>query len=1223
MASMDGVPADAFKTADRPELDARTAARTREMLEAFSPATTSRYAEEERAREAALPVGAQRARSMIERHARDAEGSASSPFSRSAQSFPIGFAGGGNAAGGTHYSVQRPYDPATASPERQWMPTQRKTMNREAAMFYRLDPVIGPVIDMLADLPFGRFTLSGESVEGSVKAAMETSCHETQVEGKMPMMERERQVKGEAIPHLYWSEEKGHWTHLALHDPDDIDVLYAPLLPMEPILEFAPTHRLREIITNQNPLMQAVRASMPTELVDRICSGQKLTLAPTNATLLARRMHDYDVRGTSIIQRLWRILAYEDAVFNCAIATARRCSCFVAGTPILTVAGIKNVEDVTPGEKIIAGNGSVETIEGCWAQQPDGEGIIEIKAVGTQTLQCTPNHRFKVWSRPVTCACGCNEALDKVYTHADKQPRARKSSYIAGHHLNCFRNEKGQMTAGASTGWIEWSDQPRLRTPDWHEPIQTKEAKDLRQGDYFLIPRKFEEVTTTVTAEAARVLGYFVAEGSRKIIRDESEGITTTTFTGVSFTFSLAESETWAPDVAHCAKIAADADARINRYVPGPHTKHAQSGREGRTTVSINRKKDLPFTCWLAESGGLGANHHLLSEEVMRWPLALKQEFIRGYYRGDGHWGLVDGCPQVCAGTTSKSLAYQVRLVLAQLGYFASISPNPRNQPGQENWADNWVISTTGRDARALVDLIWGIEIEAPETTTNCTWSDENWVYVPIQKVQHKAVDVVTYNLSVTGDKSYISAGIYSHNSPIKVAKIGDPASNFMPSPQQRDDMLRMLQQTELDPMAWIVTHFGVSFELVGVQERVLPITQHYPLIEQVKLSALGVSKAFTSGETSYQAAAAGLTILLRRLFAVRQKMVSDWLLPKFFGLMAIANQWTKSTPAELAHGVRIKRTAKQMLDEGRYIIPEIIWEKSLDPNVESERIAAMSQIDGLTRGKISRSTQLSAVGLDAKKERAKQIEEAEEDLSLLKTRPEVAQYLGIAPGGGGDDGAGGAGGAGGGGGMMAPAMPSDAFGGAAGGDGAGGGGDEMALPPEGGGEAAPATPDVAPAGASGVAPAGAQAGGANAKAPAKPAPVKSSPASPQPHDMLDGGWQRSLIEAGQRVMSTFDADEARDIEPWDQILGDRTVLAALQTQDRETLWGAIEDYLIDRGYPARSVLALQRYLRQQPGKFASRTKNGALLLDREALILDEVADRLDVNDRDDLYSGL
>lgn len=659
-------------------------------------------------------------------------------------------------------------------------------------LFYKLDPVFQTGVNLISEMIFSKFRITGEGIDGEIHDMLEEQVETTQLHAHLAYFPREFLVVGEVIPHLFFDETRGIWTHLTLHDPDRIEVIWSPFLDMDPILQFRPDDELRKIVLSADPILSPIRDSMPEEVFTAIASGENITLSPVNASLLARRMHPYNIRGDSVAAAMWETWMYEDAIRAASIAVARRGACFVAGTPVLTTKGTKAIEDVKIGDRVIAGDGSTQTVEQAWAELKASEGLVEIKALGSPSLFCTPQHRFKIWAAPRTCACGCGTPLEMTY--ANGKPRRR--AFVTGHAGR--RNETGQMIAGPTIDWTVYATDPKVRAPSTHQPLQDVEAKDIRKGDYMLVPRKFDQIETSTRLEAARMLGYYVAEGSRRNITKNGE----VRCEGVALTFSLAEAETWGRDVMQLAS-ALGLDPILTEYRPSEGTVTASSGREGRTVIYLQKQKDEHFAHWLRTHGGEGSENMCLSEEVMRWPLDLKREFLRGYFRGDGHWGIPDAdsprCLQVTAASTSQSLIYQIRILLAQIGVYGSVSYNPRKHA---NWNDVWIVSSTGRDARLLANLFWGVRVDPlrEEGSGSRTWVDEDYVYVPVQKVERHDDDVVTYNLTVSGDHSYLAGGLQTFNSPLKVAKLGDPATGYIPSPEQEARLMELLAASETDP---------------------------------------------------------------------------------------------------------------------------------------------------------------------------------------------------------------------------------------------------------------------------------------------------------------------------------------------------------------------------------------------------------------------------------------
>jgi len=474
---------------------------------------------------------------------------------------PLGGSLGGSMGGGNGVftSASRPYQPEFESPDRQNYPVHRNLANVYWRLFYKLDALIGNAVDMYSELPWGNFELTGDGVDGEVKDAFERMCEVCHLRTNLPYFIREYLVIGEACPHLFYDDNEGIWTYIGMHNPDQLEVVHTPFIKMEPIVRFKPDNRLQQVLMSDHEMIQAIRDSMPPELMSALLSGQPIDLSPVNFTFLARKMHPYDVRGTSIISRMWRALMYEDSIFNASIATARR------------------------------------------------------------------------------------------------------------------------------------------------------------------------------------------------------------------------------------------------------------------------------------------------------------------------------------------------------------------------------------------------------------------------------------------------------HAGPIKVAKLGDPQTGWIPGPEHERKLIELLAQAETDPHAWLVYHYGINFDLVGTTERVMTIDKHWDLIERIKLIALGISKAFLHGEVSYASAASGLTIFLQRLKAMRQYIESAWIYPKFFRPIAEMNAWVKPTPAELSHGVRTRRSRQELLADDRYIVPKIEWDRRLDPSIEQAQLTAIQALSGLGVT-FSKQYMASLVGRDWEEELQQRGREATIEKKMIEDNPDLAAVLQPAP---------------------------------------------------------------------------------------------------------------------------------------------------------------------------------------------------------------------------------
>lgn len=720
--------------------------------------------------------------------------------------------------GGVFFSTPTPFQPEFGDPSKINFPIDRHQANRYWRLSYRTDPIVGSVIDMFAEMLTSDIDLYGEGVTGEIKRAYEQAITDTNIVSMFQYFIKEFLVVGEVVPHLIFDESKGIWSDLIFHNPDQVNVLSSSFLNVPTILEFVPDEGLRKFITSQHPQVLDYIQTLPAEIVSAIASGQNVPLnTKFNVSFLARKLFPYDTRGTSIMPRMWQIDMYESACFNSAIATARR-HCFVAGTSVMMSDGLKNIEDVKVGDKVITGEGNIKEVVDAWEEPAEGN-LIEIKALGSAAITCTENHKFKIWKQNKYCKCGCGESI------------SNGKLYISGHH--CIRDLKTGRFNQIAKEYDNYSVGKRVIKGE--NPIKEVQAKDIEKGDYFLIPRKFEEKPTNISKEQARLLGYYLAEGGLHNCNNRKV---------VIYYFGGHEHNTIALDAYNCCKsIGLTPTHRLYKKKNDP------TRTVGESNVDVHNIKDAWFTEWCIKHGSHKHINKKISEEVLSWPLYLKEELIRGYFRGDGHLNIKSH--QIIGASVSKTLIYQLKIVLTQLGIFSSIYKIKRQK---ENWNDCYQLTSNGDDARKLAKIVWGEDIEFNKTTNKRTFLDDSYIYVPVQKVILSDKKEKTYNLTIEKDHSYIANSISTLNSgPLKICKLGSPEHQFIPPKEFFDEMVQQFTIAESDPHAMLVLpNYGIQFEAFGTTDRMMSISREYEIIERIKMTALGVSAGMMHGESTF-----------------------------------------------------------------------------------------------------------------------------------------------------------------------------------------------------------------------------------------------------------------------------------------------------------------------------------------------------------------------------------
>lgn len=421
----------------------------------------------------------------------------------------------------------------------------------------------------------------------------------------------------------------------------------------------------------------------------------------------------------------------------------------------------------------------------------------------------------------------------------------------------------------------------------------------------------------------------------------------------------------------------------------------------------------------------------------------------------------------------------------------------------------------------------------------------------------------------------------------VKVVMVGDASSGYIPDNDEMSKIIMRLAQAESDPAAWLAFNYAIKHEMWGAPDRLMSINTHYDLFERIVLTALGVSKSFIAGEVSYSSSAAGLTIFLQRLKARREFFVNKWLMPKFFLPVAEANEWIKPSAASKTSGgqVRVKKSSKDT-NANQYILPTLVWTKTLDSNIEAERLDAYNAIKAAGMP-ISKQKWYAAGGLDSEEEQKQVVEELKFTKDLAGENPELQAALGLvapvdpnAAGGAGAPMA------------MSPGIPPDAFGlGDAGGDMGGGGAGAMggAPPPDTG---APPAPEGAAIAAD---------VGAQATAPQTPTSAKTpSSLKQKPHTNELRHWAKETIDPLQALFSNFDLETVTDEEPWmyalreiddkEQFYGlTKEIVDAAENEDKNDLWTAWEQWLTDENYPS-SAIEEAKFAVMGPKKKASQS---------------------------------
>jgi glycosyltransferase involved in cell wall biosynthesis len=433
-------------------------------------------------------------------------------------------------------------------------------------------------------------------------------------------------------------------------------------------------------------------------------------------------------------------------------------ACGRGDTPVVMADGsMQRLDEVKAGDAVLSRDGRSHQVEVAWCAGIPNE-LVEITTWGGKKLRFTREHKWPVWAWARKCLCGCGQDVKQgrlwVAKHSGSRGRKIRAIQVRGH---------GGSTTSAYRA-----------LPPNYEPLQKLRSDDIHVGDFLCIPRKYHAAPTTVTAEEARLLGYYIAEGC--LLDGHGEDY------AVEWVFNSNETGTWVQDIQTI--LLERGIASTVRQVPKKHSARL------RTTNDFGRAKDRVSSLvrWLRAHGGELAHSKRFSATVMSWPLELKMELIKGLFRGDGHesWKVDkkhDWCSySVCYGTVSKLLSQQVQLVLAQIGCAAGIVAVPpritdlthlgAKRTSQSREFYHVVVASPW--AKELGRYIWGAAAKVDKRPAGHDRStqrqsechiDDDFIYVPVKKIEIVPNDEPVYNLTVEGDHSYLVDNVATYNS--------------------------------------------------------------------------------------------------------------------------------------------------------------------------------------------------------------------------------------------------------------------------------------------------------------------------------------------------------------------------------------------------------------------------------------------------------------------------
>ena len=916
---------------------------------------------------------------------------------------------GSTPKGSTMTSAPMYYDPRYSTPDKFYFPRTEVQANAIWRHLYETDAAISVATDMFAELPWSEFDLVGVE-DKAIRNIFESMMGALNLPSHMEGFTREYLKLGKVIPHLIFDDAKGYFIRLGAFDPDYVRVTPVPFMGEEPILDLRPDPAMRAFMKSTDPRAMFIKSKLPAFLKERILSNQPIPLQNTNTTYVARKTSPYRSIGVSLYTRLFRIQMFEDFLVNASMAIAQRNAAplrmFILGDPqsgwLPTDTDIQEFSEMLSIVESVEGNHFVPILMGDKLEVLPFDSLWERAVV--PVIERGNNKQFK-------------DIRDLNWKTLSLNKDGTQSWELIKHILRhptpdqvvCLETPQSEIRSTESHGFL-WLNPKTAElesvTPKELEQRERPTVVNLRNFDFSV---KAKEVFgCSISPDFSYFIGLFTADGalsgpacSHVRVSNSDEGILNwlslyASSSSLVESFKVYKEANTLPNGGSCKAVV----LRMPSLKPELLDFYGFSHKKGGSTKKTGIEKLPNELLYNSEDTVVGA----------LWA---------GILDGDGSVGRRE--LTLCYGT-SLTLMHQLGLSLLTRGIKSRIAPPGKvtktyatslkntTMPvyrliisGEENIRlfislclpyvrhtkkmvklQAFLKCIQGKPVRDLFTDVYDFD---PELTKGIT--------LPYYSKLHRLSKSIINASPKSSDKVLTAVDRFCSTSVQKISRVAKTCEFVYDLALESEPHnylvggLGWCLNHNTDPFGAMIYHTGLQrVDYIGVSDRLMSISREWDFIERVKFLALGVSKAFLVGETSFAAAVAGMQTLLERLQALRMKFESSWIYPKILEPVSRMNKFYKRSKAELDHHIRTSK------DDSDLIVPTIKWHKSLEPSQDVSVLQLWNEMN--QRGIVSDRTFATGAGVNIDVERTNISEETthKRELGVQKNPVEREQAL-------------------------------------------------------------------------------------------------------------------------------------------------------------------------------------------------------------------------------------
>lgn len=423
---------------------------------------------------------------------------------------------------------------------------------------------------------------------------------------------------------------------------------------------------------------------------------------------------------------------------------------------VITNPSIKEIQNIVVGDKVLDAHGNYSTVTKVWKREYDGEFIIISLPYQKEKVVLTPEH-------PILAVKGhsCRPLTNGMLCFPKDNPRCNSCAFKRTYEPEFI--PAGELsTTGVRSKWMKHIlIMPKFKAIIDVQELSVSEIAGVgfeRIGEGWIKPRKENAHNRGPSAVAIKdkvlvndafmaLAGFYLSEGSATLQRRGGQA---------RFDFGREETK-YALEVRGLLMDVFGIETTIVPHTP--------------STVRVVVCSGLLYHFFM-NLFGKGA----LGKHIPQWMLALpysKQKvLLEKYWRGDGSQWINDEETEtlLSATTVSRKLAYSLRLILHRLGIIHSLGKYKTN----DSMINGRLIKSNGYHYAiqihppSAIKLAQMINFPIPKNwrflQSHQAGIGEDWIYLPIKKIERKPYRGVVMNLTTEPDNTYSVEGVAVHN---------------------------------------------------------------------------------------------------------------------------------------------------------------------------------------------------------------------------------------------------------------------------------------------------------------------------------------------------------------------------------------------------------------------------------------------------------------------------